>query len=263
MSILVAGNYCHDLLLGNEGEHRALGGSSAYAASVLQAMGERFEVVAKVGRDFLYSREVLRAPWIEGPHTTSFVDDYRSGARRQRVSALGAGIRPEDLAGSHAVGLACGIAGELSLAALARMRALCATLVADAQSLLREVTGAGEVRLRALPEEAAALLDVLKADEEEARMLDLPALRRRMTLLLTHGARGSTVLTAREELRVPAFEAAEVDPTGAGDCFLAAFAAGLVRGMPLQEAARLGSWHGARAVEQRGVPRRLDPGGES
>ena len=44
-------------------------------------------------------------------------------------------------------------------------------------------------------------------------------------------------------------------PTGAGDCFLAGFAAGLARGLDPLRAARIGAYCGARAVEQIGVPR--------
>jgi 1D-myo-inositol 3-kinase len=255
VSILVAGNYCHDTLLSNDGEHRSVGGSSAYAASVLHALGETHDVIAKVGDDFLYGGEVLRAPRYEGPQTTAFVDDYRRGGRRQRVTAVGAPIRSDDIIGSYEVGIACGIAGEIGIETLSRLRSACATLVADAQSLLREVTPSGEVRLRPLAPETGALLDVLKAGKDEARFLDIGALRLRTTLLLTDGALGSTVVTVGEELRIPPFPATEVDPTGAGDCFLSGFAAGLRRGLPLQEAARLATWCGARAVESRGVPR--------
>ena len=56
-----------------------------------------------------------------------------------------------------------------------------------------------------------------------------------------------------------AYESLWLNPTGAGDCFLAGFAAGLARGLPLARAAGLGAWCGARAVEQVGVPR-LDAG---
>jgi sugar/nucleoside kinase (ribokinase family) len=57
----------------------------------------------------------------------------------------------------------------------------------------------------------------------------------------TCGAEGSMVVTAEETVRVPAFEADVVDTSGCGDAYVAGFMRGLSDGMPLEEAARLGS----------------------
>jgi 1D-myo-inositol 3-kinase len=76
-----------------------------------------------------------------------------------------------------------------------------------------------------------------------------------MTLLITDGARGATLLRDDVEIHVPAHAALEKDPTGAGESFLAGFAAGLRQGLPLEAAARVAAWCGARAVEHVGVPR--------
>jgi 1D-myo-inositol 3-kinase len=255
VSILVAGHYCHDTLLGNAGEHRALGGSAAYASAVLEALGEAYQVAAKVGADFLYFDQVYKQPQTSGPRTTSFVDDYRSGERREHVEAVCEPLLPEDLPGRHDAGIACAVAGEVPPQTLQRMRSICRVMLADAQGLLREISPRGEVILKPLHPGAAAQLDFLKASRDEARLLDLPALRRRLTVLVTDGPRGCTLLTADGELHIPAFPAQEQDPTGAGDCFLAGFAAGLARGFPPPRAARMGAWFGARAVEHIGVPR--------
>jgi 1D-myo-inositol 3-kinase len=124
---------------------------------------------------------------------------------------------------------------------------------------LRHITPDGQVLLRPLHPEAPSHLDYLKASVSEARLLDVTALRQRLTLLITDGARGLTLVTASSEQHIPAFPAVETDPTGAGDCFLAGFAAGLLKGLPVSEAARQGAWCGARAVEQVGVPTSFPP----
>jgi 1D-myo-inositol 3-kinase len=255
VSILVAGHYCHDILLSTSGEARALGGSASYASAVLEAFGEPYEVAAKVGADFLYAKQVFKAPLVVGARTTSFVDDYRSGEREEHVGAVTEALRPEDLRGEHAVGMACAVAGEVPLETLRRMRELCRTLVADAQGLLRVISPRGEVLLKAPPPETFALLDYLKASKSEAALLDTASLRKRLTLLVTDGPRGCTLLTRDAELQVPAFPARELDPTGAGDCFLAGFAVGLARGLDSARSARIGAYCGARAVEAVGVPR--------
>ena len=255
MSILVAGHYCHDTLLNNAGTHRALGGSAAYASAILEALQEPYEVAAKVGADFLYAAEVLRPARVVAGPTSSFVDDYREGERRDHVEAVCEPLHPEDISGAYQVGIACAITGEVPLPTLRRIRQVCRVVVADAQALLREITPRGEVVLRPLYPEAASHLDYLKASRGEAALLDLPALRRRLTLIITDGARGCTLLTATSETHVAPFPADEKDPTGAGDCFLAGFAVGLARGLGPLRAARLGAFCGARAVEQIGVPR--------
>ena len=255
MSILIAGHYCHDTLLSNAGTHRGLGGSAAYAAAILEALGEPYQVAAKVGADFLYAAQVLRPARVVAGRTASFVDDYREGERREHVEAICEPLHPEDITGVYQVGIACAIAGEVPLPTLRRIRQVCAVVVADAQGLMREIAPGGAVVLRPLDPEAAGLLDFLKASRGEAALLDLAALRRKLTLLITDGPRGCTLLTASGETHLAAFPAEEKDPTGAGDCFLAGFAAGLARGLNPLQAARIGAFCGARAVEQIGVPR--------
>ncbi len=256
MSILVVGHYCHDTLVGNASTQRTLGGSAAYASAILEALGEPHEVVAKAGPDFLHAGLVSRPPRVvPGARTTAFVDDYRGPERRERVEAVAPPIEPEDLAGGFDVALACGIAGEVPLRTLRRMREISRVLIADAQSLLREISPAGEVLLRPPTPEALELVNVLKASRKEAEALDVASLRERLTVVVTDGARGCAILRRGREVRVEAFPAREIDPTGAGDCFAAGLAAGLARGLPIERAARLGAFCGARAVEHVGVPR--------
>lgn len=253
--ILIAGHYCHDTLIGNAGQHQALGGTAAYASAILAALGVEHEVVAKVGADFRYAAQVAGPPLVVSGRTTAFVDDYRGGVRRQRVVAVAPAIEPHDVRGRYDVGIAAAIAGELPPRTLAHLRQLCRIVVADAQALLRAISPDGAVELR--PPDAATLefVDVLKASREEAALLEVAALRRRLTLVITDGARGSNVLEAGSEVQVPAVPATEIDPTGAGDCFLAGLAVGLSRGLDVARAARIGAYCGARCVEHVGVPR--------
>jgi len=62
------------------------------------------------------------------------------------------------------------------------------------------------------------------------------------------------VYSKDREYRVPAFPATEVDPTGAGDSFLAGFSAGLYQGLPVEQAVLMGNYFGGLAVGQVGVP---------
>lgn len=70
-----------------------------------------------------------------------------------------------------------------------------------------------------------------------------------MCVCLKMGHRGSLVLCASgERHRVPAYSVNVVDTTGCGDAWSAGFIAGLSRGMPLAQAARLGSACGSLAA---------------
>jgi len=274
--IVVAGNYSHDTFLGGDtpiggdtmescppsalldAEGRSqLGGSAAYVSAVLRAARADFAVVANVGDDFRYADRVPPARVVPGARTTSFVNDYRTGERVATLRAMAPPVQPDDLRESCAVGMAVAIAGEIPKATLLRLRELSGVLLADAQGFVRTFDAAGRVLHGAPPSDLFAALervDYLKVGRAEAPALDLARLRRSCTILLTDGPRGCTLLSATEERHVPAFAAREVDPTGAGDCFLAGFAVGLLRGHDPTRAARLGSWCAARSIESPGLP---------
>jgi 1D-myo-inositol 3-kinase len=269
--IVVAGNYTHDTTIGGDTMfsscppgakgHIELGGAAAYASAVLRAAGVDFAVVAKVGSDFLYPDRVPPALVVPGACTTTFVDDYRTEERSAALRAAAPALAPEDLRETCEVGLAVAVAGEIPVPTLLRLRGLSRVLLADAQGFVRAFDPSGRVlHVPPAPEVLAALeqVDYLKASRAEAEALDLSRLRRSCTILLTDGPRGCTLLSAAGEIHVPAFPAREIDPTGAGDCFLAGFAVGLLRGLSPPQAARLGNWCGARCTESPGIPNLKD-----
>ncbi len=73
---------------------------------------------------------------------------------------------------------------------------------------------------RAAIAEAAVLADVIKVSEEELAFLP-PGLNPKL-LLITKGSAGCEWETAAASGRVPGFDAAAIDTTGAGDAFVAA-----------------------------------------
>jgi 1D-myo-inositol 3-kinase len=103
------------------------------------------------------------------------------------------------------------------------------------------------------------LIDCLKIGAAELPCVNERELR--AMLLYTEGARGCTIelppntFGSRTRIHAAPFPAIEKDATGAGDCFLAGFAFGLLRGLSPLRAARWGNYCGARAVESVGVPR--------
>ena len=73
-------------------------------------------------------------------------------------------------------------------------------------------------------------------DAAAAAMLRRPRME---VVAVKLGKRGARVYVRGERrVDVPAYAVTEVDPTGAGDCFDAAFVCGLLRGLPPADAAR-------------------------
>jgi sugar/nucleoside kinase (ribokinase family) len=72
------------------------------------------------------------------------------------------------------------------------------------------------------------------------------------TVVLKMGARGSRIYHQSEVIEVPGFAVQEVDPTGAGDSFSAAFTVAMLEGMPLASAGRFANAVGALAVTKKG-----------
>ncbi|MCP3102175.1 PfkB family carbohydrate kinase [Myxococcus sp. K15C18031901] len=260
LDALVVGNYCHDVLVQETGEVHTLGGSAAYISNVFEAVGVSHTVVAVAGEDFAYADRVRHPPRIvPGTRTTCFRADFHEGTRVLRVDARAEPIRSEDISCDARVAIACGVMGEVLPETLVALSRRAHHVIADTQSLLRALDAEGRVQNVPLARTPFAdllgHLHVLKASEEEARALDLDAVRARTCLVITRGERGCSVLTADATLEVPSVRVEEVDPTGAGDCHLAGFALGLLRGWSLARCAELANWFGAQAVTQVGVPR--------
>lgn len=72
------------------------------------------------------------------------------------------------------------------------------------------------------------------------------------TIVLKRGPSGCTIFRNGKRIEVPGFVVEEVDPTGAGDCFSAAFIAGLEAGWPLEQVGRFANAAGALAVTRFG-----------
>ncbi len=69
---------------------------------------------------------------------------------------------------------------------------------------------------------------------------------------LKRGPAGCSIYQQDIKIDVPGFPATEIDPTGAGDCFSAAFIAGLEAGWPLERIGRFANAAGALAVTKLG-----------
>lgn len=107
-----------------------------------------------------------------------------------------------------------------------------------------------------LSDELISECDVIAPNETEAAVLggagNLLA-RGSGAVVLTLGARGARVMTAGSTTDIPAYPVTPVDTVGAGDAFVGAMCAELVRGAPLEDACRVAAVAGALATTVRGA----------
>jgi sugar/nucleoside kinase (ribokinase family) len=89
---------------------------------------------------------------------------------------------------------------------------------------------------------------------KESDDLAVHALTQKKTAIVVvkKGSRGCSIYSNGERLDVPGSPVVEVDPTGAGDCFSAAFIAGLEAGLSLEECGHFANAAGALAVTKKG-----------
>lgn len=90
-----------------------------------------------------------------------------------------------------------------------------------------------------------------EATDERAAVAELFA-RGVKAIVVKRGAQGATYYDRSREVSMPAFPVEEVDPTGAGDCFGAAFVTCWLRGMEPEKALAVANAAGALAVSTRG-----------
>lgn len=192
--------------------------------------------------------------------TTTFHNTYAPEGRTMRLEARAPAVEPVLPPGWSRcdVLLLAPVAGELDPAAwLAAVDARIAA--AGLQGWLKQpVDGRFVPRLDAFDLEALAGLDAAFLSDEDfgGDGAWLATLRGVVPMVfVTHGPDGCTVFHGGRAVDVPAFEATEVDPTGAGDTFAAGTAAALADGADPIEAARRGSALAARCVGARGPVR--------
>jgi hypothetical protein len=251
---LVVGHATLDLL----GDALAPGGSAYYAAHTLAALGAEVRVLTCAGTDLPSTAFAgLDVRVLPAPRTTRFENLHDpSGRRTQRAHAVAPPLEPSALPGAWLAPdllLLAPVAGELAPEAFvgvvrARVAGLCV------QGLVREVRAAGEVAprpLRSAPGALAGIDAAFLGDDEAAGQPELAdELAAAVPIVAwTHGARGSEVLASGRVLRAGVHPAREVDPTGAGDAYAAAFLFALARGGTPRDAARLGAAAASIVVE--------------
>lgn len=228
---VVVGHVCQDLLPDGG---LSLGGSVSYAATTALRMGCRVGVVTSTGPDLDLS-EALPGAQIachESAATTLFENIYLDGKRKQIIHQRADTIRcefiPLDWRSAPMVYLGS-IDQEIDPEVF-RCFADESLIAVMPQGFFRQWDEQGQISFvewnppRAVLERIDVLviseLDVLDPEQlvrDWEELIDI--------IVVTHAERGATVYQSGEYCDYPARPAQEVDPTGAGDVFTAAFLA--------------------------------------
>ncbi len=208
-----------------------IGGTVTYAAVTARNLGQRAAIVTSAEPGLVLPPvfegiQVIRVP---AAATTTFHNIYTNGTRQQVISALANPIGPDAIPPEYRrtplVHLGP-LAREIDESIVHHFPN--SRVVATPQGWFRSWDEAGHVTLRAWPgaERLLPHLTALVLSDEDV-CGDPSCIQRyaaiTRTLVVTHGPRGATVYHAGQARHFPTRPAREVDPTGAGDVFAAAF----------------------------------------
>ena len=241
---------------------RRLGGAAAFASLTAARLGLRSGLVTSAATSFPYWNllEGVEIHCQEAARTTEFENVYEGRRRRQRVLAEAdpltrhslASIR-ERLAEDAAV-LYCPVLHEVQLP-LAPLASFGLAGVAS-QGFFRQWRPLGLVEARDWPDAQTALAGadfVSMSEDDHAAPEEIAEEFAGRAFAVTKGAKGARVYSEGDVYDLPAFTAVEVDPTGAGDVFAAAFLLALREQRPVVRAALFAACVASFAVEAPGV----------
>lgn len=253
--LLALGHVTKDLT----SEGHVIGGAVTYAALTAQALGLSAAVVTSCGPDVDPASAMPGIPVhvVPSAETTTFINIYRDGRRRQILKGVGGKIHGTDVPvawrGAPLV-LLGPLAQELDESIFQFLTG--DTVAASIQGWLRKWEESGEVSpttwegATLLPQVSVAIF----SDDDsplEQQIADWAGLC--STLIHTHGGDGCSVHTGGVWRHLPAFPANEIDPTGAGDVFATAFLIRFRESNDPLDAARFASCAASFCVEAEGV----------
>lgn len=209
-----------------------IGGTVTYAGLTALALGRRVGAVSSGGPDFDPRSDLPGISFRLRPAeaTTTFENIYRNGRRQQWIRAIAAPLTADLVPAawkSAAIAHLAPLAGEFGPEMVEAFEH-CQIRGLTPQGWLRGWDSRGFVHRTTWqsPEAALAACDAVVLSEEDVDG-DWDILRAYANLsrllVVTQGVRGCTVFDRARAWQVPAFPTTEVDATGAGDVFAAAF----------------------------------------
>jgi sugar/nucleoside kinase (ribokinase family) len=205
------------------------GGTVTYAARTAHALGQRVAVLTSAAGDLNLAEALpgIAVNCLPSASTTTFENTYRDGTRQQFVHAVAERITLNDVpaAWRQAAIVHLGpVAQEIDPAILEAFSG--AFIGLTPQGWLRTWDEQGRVQPCAWENAQVLRVNALVLSIEDVggdEALIAAWGKQAPVLVATQGARGATVYVKGQPKHIPAPTVSEVDPTGAGDIFAAAF----------------------------------------
>ncbi len=235
-----------------------LGGSVCYATLAARALGWDAGMVTRAGPEFVPAAVLPGITVFAGNSaaTTRFRNDYgRDGRRTQWLLSRADVVEPRRAEGEWRRPTALLLAPVIDEVPAGAAGGFDAEVVgAIAQGWLRAVDGTGRIFAKPWTDPGPWLAGVhvlflSQNDVPDPERRSRELLQHVPIVALTRGIRGVTLLTRDGEEHLPAQPRPEVDPTGAGDVFAAAFLVAYAETADLSESAVFASSAASYAVE--------------
>lgn len=244
---MVVGHLTIDKIVTPQKENVCIGGATTYSALAAAKLGLKTGIVAKVGFDFSHEQlKFLKKQDIDvsgvkfsAGRTTRFVNMYnKEWDRQQRVLSACGGILPEDVPVKYFdadVVHFAPVVHEVLPETIDLFRGNVPLISMDPQGLLRKIGEDGSIELEK-PQNIGVVLkniDIVKSNRKETKCIaGKKGLHKAMEelfdmdlkiVIATLGSEGAWIFDS-EFYRIPTIPVTRiVDPTGAGDAFMAGF----------------------------------------
>ena len=225
---LCIGHCCHDLLNGKN----ILGGCTSYSSLVARQLGMDTAVLTSVGDDFeffdmfkskgiqFYNKKALK--------TTVFENIYSGNHRTQYIHARAETLFAEDVPTEwyHADIVQIGLIADEADFGIFKAFPKNVLIGATIQGWLRQWDKNGKVSAKTMDWSQLAAADVVIMSDADIQGFEeaIPLIASYVkVLVMTQGADGAIVFYQNKQFHFPSYPVKEVDSTGAGDVFTAAF----------------------------------------
>jgi fructokinase len=279
MSVAIVGSTVRDVVhLPGRPPARSTGGSPLFAARALAALGAQAGIATRCDDPALAAPiAALAAPLCLRLDATVVQSELRyrdDGERDHAMAGLGVLWSEDDITGWAAPALRAAAwvhagtqrGGDLGPGVLAALAAGGRRVALDAQGPLRRPERGPLVLSGRLDGALLQHVQALKLSEEEAlaayATIDAGAIQARCRVpevLVTFGFRGAAVACDGESGHVAAQAVTDIDPTGAGDAFLASYVHARAEGAAPLDAARSACEHVSALFAARGRARPQAP----
>lgn len=225
---LCIGHCCHDLL----DKKNILGGTASYSSIAARKLGATAAILTSVGRDFefydIFKNKNIDFHAKKADKTTVFENIYDiHGKRTQYLHARAAVLLPEDVPKKWLktpIVQFCMIADEVDFAVLECFPN--SLKGATIQGWLRQWDNTGKISPKPMDWAQLSALDIVIMSDADMAGFEsaLPSIISTVKIVvITQGAEGATVFHKAQAAHFPSYPVVEIDSTGAGDVFAAAF----------------------------------------